>query len=86
MSLIEKLFMAFTVVVCSVMFFVFCGRSATGSDGVPPEIPCAKNCNGVNLEECSCSEENRKKLKETESGSESDTGIAKRLQNLDSGI
>lgn len=74
MSLIEKLFMAFTVVVCSIMFFVFCGNNATGSDGVPPELPCAKKCTGVNLEECTCSEENRQKLKDTESGSELPTG------------
>ena len=49
--------MAFTVVVCSIMFFVFCGSYATGSDGVSQEITCAKKCAGVNLEECICSEE-----------------------------
>lgn len=80
MSLIEKLFMAFTVVVCSIMFFVFCGSDATGSDGVSPEIPCAKKCASVNLEECTCSEENRQRLRYTEYGNQSDTGISKSLQ------
>ena len=57
MSRIEKLFMAFTVVVCSIMFFVFCGSDATGSDGVSQETTCEKKCASVNLEECICSEE-----------------------------
>ena len=57
MSLIEKLFMAFTVVVCSIMFFVFCGSDATGSDGVSQETTCEKKRASVNLEECICSEE-----------------------------
>lgn len=80
MSLIEKLFMAFTVVVCSVMFFVFCGSDATGSDGVPQEIPCAKKCASVNLDECTCSEETRQKKRDIESGNQSDTRISEHLQ------
>lgn len=80
MSLIEKLFMAFTVVVCSIMFFVFCGSDATGSDGVPSEIPYAKTCNGVNLNECTCSEESRQKKSDIESGNQSDTRISEHLQ------
>ena len=80
MSLIEKLFMAFTVVVCSIMFFVFCGSDATGSDGVPQEIPCANKCTGVNIDECICSEESRQRKRNLESGKQSDTMISEHLQ------
>lgn len=75
MNLSEKLFMAFTVIVCSIMFFVFCGSDATGSDGVPQEITCAKKCASVNLAECTCSDENRQEKKNIESGNQSDAVI-----------
>lgn len=58
MNLIEKLFMAFTVVVCSIMFFVFCGNDATGSDRPHYDSTYSNTCHGVNIHECACFDEN----------------------------